>query len=55
MHTQTTVGRGHQCKTAQHRLRSAKYPSSHHVTMTGQQFCVGSAKAEHSRTVSGAL
>ena len=35
-----------QFTTAQHWLRSAKNPSSHHVTVTGQQFCVGSARAE---------
>ena len=23
-----------------------EYPSSHHVTVTGQQFCVGNARAE---------
>ena len=27
-------------------LRSAKNPSSHHVTITGQRFCVGSARAD---------
>ena len=35
--------RGHRCTTAQHWRRSAKDPSSHHLTVTCQRFCVGSA------------
>ena len=46
---------GHWCTTAHHWLRSPKNPSSHHVTVTGQQFCMGSAVLKRYATKSIAV